>query len=139
MCIYIYIYIYCNCVGFHLFTLWVCGEWSISEVDLLYNYNPPPTHTHTKISSQLKWFLIVFFNFFPFLFSHGSPLQYEKILLYKQNFLTEIKGPSYAKRVKNISLFLILYLPKSVGVYVKKYLICMKLIWKSLEYFYLYS
>ena len=42
----------------------------------------------------------------------------KKYFLYKQDFITEIKSPSYTKRVKNIRLFLILYLPKSVGVYV---------------------
>ena len=31
--------------------------------------------------------------------SYDIPVQYKKIVLYKQDFITEIKSPSYAKRV----------------------------------------
>ena len=34
--------------------------------------------------------------------SYDISVEYKKIVLYKQDFITEIKSPSYAKRVKNI-------------------------------------
>ena len=34
--------------------------------------------------------------------SYDIPVQSKKIVLYKQDFITEIKSPSYPKRVKNI-------------------------------------
>ena len=62
----------------------------------------------TKITCSSLPYIKLFMHFIFYLLKsvectlYDIPVQYKKIVLYKQDFITEIKSPSYAKIVKNI-------------------------------------
>ena len=54
------------------------------------------------VSSYLFIFIFYLSKSVECTLSYDIPVQYKKIVLYKQDFITVIKSPSYSKRVKNI-------------------------------------